>query len=170
MNFHDVEILYNMYLAFCLISIFTALNEIYKYDTQLYTAMCVIANNINNFLFFNNAYKDVPVCSVLETIRPAVVPYEQRYLEKVRLIPNNYVFSLSETQIMNDKMNEISIEQQELHTKINHLSDEEDITDLQKQILTPSEVLEKAEAYVINTRLNTLINNVIKKMYIINEC
>jgi hypothetical protein len=161
MNVHDVEILYNMYLAFCLISIFTALNEIYKCDTQLYTAMCVIANNINNFLFFNNAYKDVPVYDVLETIKPAVVPYEQRYLEKVRLIPNNYVFSPDETQLLNDKMVEISIEQQELHTKINHLSDGEDITDLQKQILTPSELLEKARAYVINARLNMLINNVI---------
>lgn len=161
MNVHDFEILYYMYLGFCLISIFKALNEIYKCDTRLYTTMCAIVNNINNFLFLNTAYKEVPVFSVLETIKPVVIPYEQRYLEKVRLIPNNYVFSLSETQIMNDKMNEIYIEQQELHTKINHLSDGEDIMDLQKQILTPNDVLEQARAYVINVRLNTLINNVI---------
>ena len=162
MNVHDVEILYNMYLAFCLISIFTALNGIYKCDTQLYTAMCVIANNINNFLFFNNAYKDVPICEVFdEPIKPVVVPYEQRYLDKVRLIPNNYVFSPDETQLLNDKLDEISIEQQELQNQLNHLSDKEEITDLQKQILTPSDVLEKARAYVINARLNTLINNVI---------
>ena len=162
MNVHDVEILYNMYLAFCLISIFTAINGIYKCDTQLYTAMCVIANNINNFLFFNNAYKDVPICEVFdEPIKPVVVPYEQRYLDKVRLIPNNYVFSPDETQLLNDKLDEISIEQQELQNQLNHLSDKEEITDLQKQILTPSDVLEKARAYVINARLNTLINNVI---------
>ena len=158
MNVHDVEILYNMYLAFCLIGIFTALNGIYKCDTQLYTAMCAIVNNINNFLFFNNAYKDVPICEVLEPVKPAVIPYEQRYLEKVRSIPNNYVFSLSETQIMNDKIQEISIEQQELQ---NQLTDGEDIVDLQKQILTPNDVLEKARTYVINARLNTLMNNVI---------
>jgi len=162
MNVRDIEILYiNIYLSFVIFKILSVFNEYYKCDTQLYNTFCVAFNNINNFLFFNNAYKDVPIYEVLEPIKPAVVPYEQRYLDKVRLIPNNYVFSPDETLLLNDKMHEISIEQQELHTKINNLSVKEDITDLQKQILTPSEVLEKARAYVINTRLNTLINNVI---------
>jgi hypothetical protein len=107
----------------------------------------------------------VPVCEVLEPIKHLVVPYEERYLEKVRLIPNNYVFSPSETQSMNDKLIELSTEQQELQNKLNHLqienTDEEEITDLQQQILPPDDITEKARAYVINARLDTLINNVI---------
>ena len=66
---------------------------------------------------------------------------------------------------MNDKLNEIYIEQQKLQQELNHLQienpDKEEITDLQKQILTPNDVLEKARDYVINARLDTLINNVI---------
>ena len=171
MNFHDMETLYiNMYLSFVLFKILSVFNEYYKCDTQLYNTLCFASNNINNFLFFNKAYKDVPVyevpvCEVIEPIKPTVIPYDQRYLEKVRLIPNNYVFSPSETQSMNDKLNEIYIEQQKLQQELNHLQienpDKEEITDLQKQILTPNDVLEKARDYVINARLDTLINNVI---------
>ena len=159
MNFHDIEMLYiNIYLAFVLFKLFSVFNGYYKYDTQLYSMLCFASNNINNFLFFNNAYNDVPV---YEVIKPTVIPYEHRYLEKVRLIPNNYVFSSDETQLMNDTLKEISSEQKELQNKLNHLSDDAEITDLQKQILTPHDVLEKSRAYVINARLNTLINNVI---------
>ena len=166
MNFQDIEMLYiNTYLAFVLFKIFSVFNECYKCDTQLYNILCFASNNINNFLFFNNAYKEVPVCEVIEPIKPVVVSYEERYLEKVRSIPNNYVFSPSETQSMNDKLNEIYIEQQELQHKLNHLqiekTDKEEIADLQQQILTPDDITEKARAYVINARLNTLINNVI---------
>jgi hypothetical protein len=172
MNFPDIEMLYiNIYVSVVLFKIFSAFNEFYKYDTQLYNTIWFAFNNINNFLFFKKAYNDVPVYAILEPSKPTVIPYEQRYLEKVRLIPNNYVFSPSETQIMNDKLQEISIEQKELQNKLNCLhvdnientddSLQAEITDLQKQILTPEDVLEKARAYVINARLNTLINNVI---------
>ena len=162
MNFHDVEMLcINIYLSFVLFKIFSVFNEYYKCDTQLYNTLCVASNNINNFLFINNAYKDVPGCAISLNIQPALIPYEQRYLEKVRLIPNNYVFSHSETQLMYNKIIELNTEQQELQNKLNHLSDEEEITDLQKQILTPDDITEKARAYVINVRLNTLMNNVI---------
>jgi len=161
MNFPDIEMLcINIYLSFVLFKIVSVFNEHYKCNTQLYNTLCVASNNINNFLFFNNVYKDVPVCSIS---KPVAIPYEQRYLEKVRLIPNNYVFSPSETQLMYNKMIELNTEQQELQNTLNHLSDEsqEEIADLQKQILTPNDVSEKARAYVINARLNTLINNVI---------
>ena len=163
MNLHDIEMLcINIYLSFVLFKIVSVFNEHYKCDTQLYNTLCFASNNINNFLFFNNAYKDVPVCSISENVKPAVIPYEQRYLEKVRLIPNNYVFSPSETQSMNDKLIELNIEQQELQNKLHiEQTDEAEIADLQKQILAPNDVLEKARAYVINARLNTLMNNVI---------
>ena len=166
MNFQDIEMLYiNIYVSFLLFKICSVFNVYYKYNTQLYNTMCFAYNNINNFLFFNKAYSDVPVCAISSNVKPLTIPYEQRYLEKVRLIPNNYVFSHSETQIMHDKLQELNIEQQELQNKLNHMqlekSGEEEITDLQKQILTPDDITEKARAYVINERLNTLINNVI---------
>ena len=117
MNFHDIEMMYiNIYLSFVLFKILSVFNEYYKCDTQLYNTICFASNNINNFLFFNKAYKDVPVC---EVFKPVVIPYEHRYLEKVRLIPNNYVFTPSEIQSMNDKLDEISIEQKELQHKLN---------------------------------------------------
>ena len=168
---HDIEMLYiNIYLSFVLFKIFTIFNGYYKCDKQLYNALCFASDNITNFLFLKNAYNDVPVCNVpVCTInKPVVIPYEQRYLEKVRLIPNKYVFTPGETQIMNDKIDEINIEQKELQHKLTHLqmdnieqSYDAEITDLTQQILTPNDVLGKAEAYVINARLNTLINNVI---------
>jgi hypothetical protein len=166
MIFHDIEMLYiNIYVSVVLFKLFLVFNEYYKYDTQLYNALRFASNNINNFLFFNKAYINVPVLSVLEPIKSVAIPYEQRYLEKVRLIPNKYVFTPSETQIMNDKLQEIYIEQKNIQNKLNHLqiekTGEEEITDLQKQILTPDDITEKARAYVINARLNTLINNVI---------
>lgn len=173
MNVDDVEILYtNMYLTFILINIFTVVNGFYKYDIQLYNMFCIVYNNINHFLFCNNAFLE---SSILinddEPDKPVSIPYEQRYLAKVRLIPNIYVFSSSETQLMNDKLQEIYIEQKELQHKLNHLhmdliekSDETDvkeITELQQQILTSDNVLEKARAFITNERLNMLINNVI---------
>ena len=167
MNVHNVEGLYiNVYLAWALIQLFTVFNGFYKYDTQLYNMLCFASDNINNFLFFNdayiNAYTDVPVCTIIEPLKPAAVPYEQRYLDKVRSIPNNYVFSSDETQILNDKITEISIEQKELQIELIEKSLEEDeVADLQKQILSPDDVFNKAHAYVINARLNTLINNMV---------
>jgi hypothetical protein len=74
------------------------------------------------------------------------------------------VFSSDETQIMNDKIAEISIEQKELQHKLNHIQlepVEEEVDDLQQQIMSPDEIFNKAQAYVINARLNTLINNII---------
>ena len=130
MNFQDIEMLYiNIYLSFVLFNIFSVFNEHYKCDTQLYNTLCFAYNNINNFLFFNSTYKDVPVYEVL---KPTVIPYEQRYLEKVRTIPNNYVFSHSETQLMYNKMIELNTKQEELQHKLNHLPDEVDVADLQK--------------------------------------
>jgi hypothetical protein len=160
MNFHNIEGLYiNVYLAFVLIKLFTVFNGFYKYDTQLYNMLCFASDNINNFLFFNKAYVEISDFVISVPTKPAVIPYERRYLEKVRSIPNNYVFSSDETQIMNDKITEISIEQKELIEK--SLEDEAEMTDLKQQILSPDDIFNKAHAYVINTRLNTLINNMV---------
>jgi hypothetical protein len=161
MNVHNVEGLYiNVYLAWALIQLFTVFNGFYKYDTQLYNMICFASDNINNFLFFNNAYINVPVCAILEPIKPVVIPYEHKYLDKVRSIPNNYVFSSDETQILNDKIVEISIEQKELQMKL-VLEEEEEEEDSRIQLLSPDDVINKARDYVINARLNTLINNMI---------
>jgi len=157
MNVHNVEGLYiNIYLAFVLIKIFTVFNGFYKYDTQLYNMLCFASDNINNFLFFNKAYIESSDCAIPLKNEPIIIPYEQRYLDKVRSIPNNYVFSLDETQLLNDKIVEISIEQKELV-----LEEEEEVYRLQQQILTPDDIFKKAHAYVINARLNTLINNMV---------
>ena len=163
MNFPDIEMLYiNIYASFVLLKIFSVFNDYYKYNTHLYNTLCFVTDNITNFLFFNKAYINVPVYEVIEPSKPVVIPYEQRYLEKVRLIPNNYVFTPCETQSMNDKLQEIYIEQTELQNKLNCIRvEEETYESLQQQILSPDDVLEKARAYVINARLNTLINNVI---------
>lgn len=160
MNVNDVEILYtNVFMAFILINFFTLVNGYYKYDIQLHNMLCLLYNNINHFLFFSKI-EDSTI--LVDDIKPVIIPYEQRYLEKVRSIPNMYVFSPSETQLMNDKLQEIYIEQKELQHKLNHLKvDLIEKSDLQKQLLSPDDILEKARAYVINERLNTLINNVI---------
>ena len=171
MNVDDVEIFYtNIYLAFILINMFTLVNGYHKYDMLLFNMLRVIYNNINDFLFCNNPYLEgsILISHNDEPVKPILIPYEQRYLEKVRLIPNIYVFSPSETQMMNNKLQEIYLEQKELQHKLNHLqvdliekSVEREIAELQKQILTSDGLLEKARAYVINERLNALINNVI---------
>ena len=134
MNVDDVEIFYtNIYLAFILINFFTIVNGYHKYDIQLYKTISLLYNNINHFLFCNNAYLEgsILISHNDEPVKPVLIPYEQRYLEKVRLIPNSYLFSPSETQLMNDKLQEIYIEQKELQHKLNHLQmdliDEKDI-------------------------------------------
>lgn len=160
MNVHNVEGLYiNVYLAWVLIKIFAVFNGFYKYDTQLYNMLCFASDNINNFLFFNDVYINVPVCAIVEPIKPAVIPYEQRYLDKVRSIPNNYVFSSDETQLLNDKIAEIFIEQKEIQSKLILEEEEEEVTRI--QLLSPDDIFNKAEAFVINARLNTLINNMV---------
>lgn len=159
MNVDNVEIFYtNICMAFILINFFTLVNGYHKYNTQLHNMLCLLYNNINHFLFFNNKDESTILIHNEETSKPVIIPYEQRYLEKVRLIPNIYIFSPSETQLMNDKLQEIYIEQKELQHKLNNL--QIDHTE-QKQILSQNDILEKARAYVINERLNTLINNVI---------
>lgn len=178
MNFHNVEGLYiNIYMAWALIQLFTVFNGFYKYDTQLYNMLCFVTDNMTNFLFFNDAYVESPSCAISEPIKPAVIPYEQRYLAKVRSIPNNYVFSSDETQILNDKIAEISMEQKELQLELvekslesvdkslesveKSLESEAEVTRLQQQILSPDDIFNEAQAFVINARLNTLINNMV---------
>jgi hypothetical protein len=161
MNVHNVEGLYiNVYLAWALIKIFAVFNGFYKYDTQLYNMLWFVSDNINNFLFVNNAYNDAPVCVIPLNVKPAVIPYEHKYLDKVRSIPNNYVFSSDETQLINDKIAELSIEQKELHKEL-VLEEEEEDEVTRIQLLSPDDVINKAQDYVINARLNTLINNMI---------
>ena len=164
MNVDNIEILYtNICMAFILINFFTLVNGYYKYDIQIHNMLWLLYNNINHVFFVNNIIEGSPILiHNEETIKPVIIPYEQRYLEKVRLIPNMYVFSASETQLMNDKLQEFDIEQKELQHKLNHPQiDLIEKTDIQKQILSPEDIFEKARAYVINERLNTLINNVI---------
>jgi len=136
-------------------NIFIVFNGFYKYDTQLYNMLCFASDTINNFLGFNNTYynNNVIACTIstnIEPHKPVIISYEQRYLEKVRSIPNHYVFSSDETQLLNNKIDDISSEQKELVL-------EDKIADL----LTPDDIYNQARNFVINIRLNTLINNII---------
>lgn len=79
------------------------------------------------------------------------IKYEDKYLEKIRKIHNEYVFTESEKQLEEIKFQEFLLTTKET---------DDDKEEVKYQIFfTEKEAREKAQNYIINERLDKLINN-----------
>ena len=134
----------NVYTLMFLISLFFSYVSCYDY----------VINQINYYLTTdNNILKIIEDDNLViqeEKIEEKVIEkYEDKYLQKYKLFPNEYHFSDEELKLEQEKYEE--------YKKTSIFEEEEFNFDLTNE----DELIKRAKDYVINEKLNNLINNYI---------